>query len=128
MGWWKPGIKNCEFGKEGSNLVSDTERMSIFLDIISQSLSNLFRIEFMLIKEKIMFLGFSILKYPKRETLLVLLAEAKLVVLSARLSLKLHNQFGLKACENFFTNWAVSLLFKACVHYFLSNFCFFTKW
>ena len=28
MGSWKPGIKNCELGKEGSNLVSATERMS----------------------------------------------------------------------------------------------------
>ena len=33
MGSWKPGIKNCELGKEGSNLVSATERMSTFLDI-----------------------------------------------------------------------------------------------
>ena len=49
MGSWKPGIKNCEFGKEGSNLVSVAERMSTFLDIKSQRLSNLFRIEFMLI-------------------------------------------------------------------------------
>ena len=78
--------------------------MSTFLDIKSQRLSNLFQIEFMLIQEKIMFLGFFILKYPKSETLLVLLAEAKLVVLSATLSLKLHNQFGLRACERFFTN------------------------
>ena len=28
MGSWKPGIKTCELGKEGSNLVSVTERMS----------------------------------------------------------------------------------------------------
>ena len=51
-----------------------------------------------------MFLGFFILKYPKSETLLVLLAEVNLVVLSATLSLKLHNQFGLRACEKSFTN------------------------
>ena len=43
-----------------------------------------------------MFLGFFILKFLKSETLLVLLAEAKLVVLSAILSLKLYNQFDLK--------------------------------
>ena len=49
MGSWKSGIKNCELGKEGSNLVSVTERMSTFFDIKSQRLSNLFRIEFMLI-------------------------------------------------------------------------------
>ena len=49
MGSWKPDIKNCELGKEGSNLVSATERMSTFFDIKSQRLSNLFRIEFMLI-------------------------------------------------------------------------------
>ena len=49
MGSWKPGIKNWELGKEGSNLVSVTERMSTFFDIKSQRLSNLFRIEFMLI-------------------------------------------------------------------------------
>ena len=49
MGSWKQGIKNCELGKNGSNLVSSTERMSKFFDIESQSLSNLFRIEFMLI-------------------------------------------------------------------------------
>ena len=30
MGSWKPGIKNCEFGKKGSNLASATERMSTF--------------------------------------------------------------------------------------------------
>ena len=59
-----------------------------------------------------MFLGFFILKFPESETLLVFLAEAKLVVLSATLSLKLHNQFGLKVCEKCFTNWAVPLLFK----------------
>ena len=59
-----------------------------------------------------MFLGFFVLKFLKSETLLVLLAEAKLVVLSATLSLKLHNQFGFRACENFFTNKAVPLLFK----------------
>ena len=46
------------------------------------------------------------------EVLLALLAEAKLVVLSATLSLKLHNQFGLRACENVFTNREVPLLFK----------------
>ena len=77
MGSWKPGIKNCELGKGGSNLVSDTERMSTCLNIKSQRLSNSFWIEFMLISEKIMFLGFFILKYLKSETLLVLLAEAK---------------------------------------------------
>ena len=59
-----------------------------------------------------MFLGFFILKYPESETLLVLLTEVKLVVLSATLSLKLDNQFGLRTCEKFFTNWAVPLLFK----------------
>ena len=51
-----------------------------------------------------MFLGFFVLKYPKSEKLLVLLAEAKLVVSSATLSLKLHNQSGLRAREKFFTN------------------------
>ena len=45
-----------------------------------------------------MFLGFSILKFLKSEIVMVLLAEAKLVVLSATLSLELHNQFGLRAC------------------------------
>ena len=45
----KPGIKHWELGKGRSNLVSATERMSTFLDIKSQRLSNLFRIEFMLI-------------------------------------------------------------------------------
>ena len=59
-----------------------------------------------------MFLGFFILKFLKSETLLVLLAEAKLVVLSVTLSLKLHNQFGFRACEKAFTNRAVLLLFK----------------
>ena len=49
MSSWKPGIKNCELGNEGSYLVSATERMSAFFDIKSQRLSNLFRIEFMLI-------------------------------------------------------------------------------
>ena len=48
MGSWKPSIKNCGLGKDGSNLVAATERMSIILDIKSQRLSNLFRIEFML--------------------------------------------------------------------------------
>ena len=51
-----------------------------------------------------MFLRFFVLKFFKSEMLLVLLAEVKLVVLSATLSLKLHNQFGLIACEKFFTN------------------------
>ena len=59
-----------------------------------------------------MFLGFFILKFLKSKTLLVLLAEAKLIILSATLSLKLHNQFGLRTCENFFTNRAVPLSFK----------------
>ena len=49
MGSWKPGIRNCELGKEGPNLVSATERMSKFFDIKSQRLSNLFRVEFILI-------------------------------------------------------------------------------
>ena len=49
MGSWKPGIKNCELGKEGSNLVAATERMSTFLDIKSQKLSNLFWIKVRLI-------------------------------------------------------------------------------
>ena len=85
--------------------------MSIFFNIKSQRLSNLFRIEFMLIQEKIMFLGFFILKFLKSETLLVLLV-LKLVVLSPTLSLKLHIQFDFRVCENFFTNRAVPLLFK----------------
>ena len=38
MGSWKPGIKNCKLGKEGSNLFSVTERMSTFLDIKSQKI------------------------------------------------------------------------------------------
>ena len=49
-----------------------------------------------------MFFGFFILKFSKSETLLVLLAEAKLVVLSATLSLKLHNQCALRPCKIFF--------------------------
>ena len=98
MGSCKPGIENCELGKEGSNFVSATEGMSTFFNIKPQRLSNLFWIEFMLIQEKIMLLGFSILKFLKSETLLVLSAEAKLVVLSAKLLLKLNNQFGLRNC------------------------------
>ena len=43
-----------------------------------------------------MFLGFFISEFSKSETLLVLLSEAKLVVLSAILSLKLYHQFDLK--------------------------------
>ena len=86
--------------------------MSTFFDIKSQRLSNVFRIDVMLIQEKIMFLGFFILKFLKSETLLVLLAEAKLVVLSVTLWLKLHNQFGFRTCEKYFTNRAVPLLFK----------------
>ena len=58
-----------------------------------------------------MFLGFFIRKFLKSETLLVLLSE-ELVVLSATLSLKLHNHFGLSAFEKVFTNRAVTLLFK----------------
>ena len=58
-----------------------------------------------------MFLGFFILKFLKSETLLVLLSE-ELIVLSATLSFKLHNRFGLSAFENVFTNRAVLLLFK----------------
>ena len=46
-----------------------------------------------------MFLGFFILKCLKSETLLVLLAEAKLIILSVTLSLNLHNQFGFRASE-----------------------------
>ena len=59
-----------------------------------------------------MFLGFFILKFLKSETLLILLAEAKLVVLLVTLSLKLHNQLGFRASQRFFTNRAVPLLFK----------------
>ena len=59
-----------------------------------------------------MSLGFFILEFLKSETLLVLLAEAKLVVLSATLSLKLHYQFGLRVYEKFFTNRAVPPSFK----------------
>ena len=59
-----------------------------------------------------MFLGFFIFKFLKSETSLVLLVVAKLVVLSATLPLKLHNQFGLRAFEKVFTNRAVPLLFK----------------
>ena len=46
------------------------------------------------------------------EKLLVLLAEAKLVVLSGTLLLKLHNQFDLRACEKCLINRTVPLLFK----------------
>ena len=46
-----------------------------------------------------MFLGFFILKCLKSETLLVLLAEAKLIILSVTQSLNLHNQFGFRASE-----------------------------
>ena len=49
-----------------------------------------------------MFFAFFILKFSKSETLPLLLAEAKLIVLSATLSLKLNNQFGLIVCEDFF--------------------------
>ena len=113
MGSWKQGIKNCELGKEESNLVSATERMSTFLDIISQRLPNLFRIEFVDIKKDYVLRIF----HFKSGTLLVLLAEAKLVVLSATLSLKLHNQFALRACEKMFTNRAA--------HFSLSVICFY---
>ena len=116
MGSWKQGIKNCELGKEESNLVSATERMSTFLDIISQRLPNLFRIEFVDIKKDYVLRIFHF-KSLKSETLLVLLAEAKLVVLSATLSLKLHNQFALRACEKMFTNRAA--------HFSLSVICFY---
>ena len=86
--------------------------MSSFFDIKSRRLSNSFQIEFMVIQEKIMFLGFFVLRFLKCETMLVLLAEVELVVLSATLSLKLHDQFGLRACKRYFTNRAVPLLFK----------------
>ena len=59
-----------------------------------------------------MFLGFFILKSSKSEALLLLLAWAKLIVSSTTLSLKLQNQFSLRASQNFFTNRAVPLLFK----------------
>ena len=42
MGSRKPGIKDFELENKGSNLVSATERMSTFLDLKSQKLSNLF--------------------------------------------------------------------------------------
>ena len=65
-----------------------------------------------------MFLGFFILKFLKSEkTLLLLLVEAKLVILSATLSLKLHNQFGQRVCENF-------LLIEQ-FHFYLSVICFY---
>ena len=48
-----------------------------------------------------MLLGFFILKFLKSETLLVLSVEVKLVVLSVTLSLKLHDQFGFRACDKF---------------------------
>ena len=63
-----------------------------------------------------MMLGFFILKFLKSETLLVLSVEVKLVVLSVTLSLKLHDQFGLRASENFFTNRAVPLLSVICYY------------
>ena len=66
-----------------------------------------------------MFLGFFILKYPKSETLLELLAEAKLVVLSVTLSVKLHNQFGFRACKKF--------LQIEQFHFYLSVICFYEK-
>ena len=59
-----------------------------------------------------MLLGFFILKFLKSEILLVLLAEAKLVVLSVTLLLELHNQFDLTTCEKNVTKRAVPLLFK----------------
>ena len=71
-----------------------------------------------------MFLGFFILKFLKSKTLLVLLAEAKMVVLAVTLSLKLHNQFGFRACEKFFTNRTVPLLFKCNLLLLRPN----TKW
>ena len=40
MGSRKPGIKNCELGKEGFNLVLETERMSTFWDIKFKFISN----------------------------------------------------------------------------------------
>ena len=66
-----------------------------------------------------MFLQFFILKFLKSETLLVLLAEAKLVALSVTLSLKLHNQFGFRACETF--------LQIEQFHFDLSVICFYEK-
>ena len=49
MGSWETGNESCKLGKEGSNLVSATERSSTYLFVKSQRLSNLFRIVFMLI-------------------------------------------------------------------------------
>lgn len=48
MGSRKPGIKDFELENKGSNFVSATERMSTFLGIKSQRLSNLFWIEYIL--------------------------------------------------------------------------------
>ena len=61
----KPGNKNCAFGNEESSFVSVTERTSTLFTTMSQRFSNLLRIEFMFIYEKIMFLGFFDLKLPK---------------------------------------------------------------
>ena len=48
-----------------------------------------------------MFLSFFIFLFFKSETLLVLLAEAKLVALSAALSLKIHNHLVKEPVKNF---------------------------
>ena len=46
-GLWKPGIKNCEFGNEGSSFVSAIQRISTLPATNSQRFSNLFPAEFM---------------------------------------------------------------------------------
>ena len=46
-GLWKPGIKNCKFGNEGSRFVSAMQKISILPATNSQRFSNLFLIEFM---------------------------------------------------------------------------------
>ena len=65
-GSWKPGNKNGAFGNEGLSFVSAIERMSTLFPTIT--FSNLLRIEFMFIYEKIIFLGFFDLKFPKWDT------------------------------------------------------------
>ena len=101
-GSWKAGNNNCAFGNEESSFVSAIERTSTLFPTMSQRFSNLLRIEFMFIYEKIILLGFFGLNLPKWDTFEAINEEPFLRLLTCS-SMLLYNQSELTIFAIFFT-------------------------
>ena len=93
------------FGNEESSFVSEIKETSTLFPAISQTFSNLFRIESVFIYEKMIVLGFFNLKLPKWDTFEAINEESFVRLLTCSLIFQ-YNQLELTIFEIFFVKRA----------------------